>query len=178
MIAFLFSILRPFNSVVYAPKLKHADEKHAPPPMGKGFFAWVTPLWKTTEEDMVNLIGMDATIFMRFTRMCRNIFAILTVLGCAILIPVNWTATTRVGIEDNWLSKITPNLVWGSAQWASVSVAWIFDIVVCVFLWWNYRKVVQLRRKYYESEEYQHSLHSRTLMVWNTPFALHRGYTL
>ncbi|KAK4666593.1 hypothetical protein QC763_301580 [Podospora pseudopauciseta] len=169
VIAFLFSILRPFNSVVYAPKLKHADEKHAPPPMGKGFFAWVTPLWKTTEEDMVNLIGMDATIFMRFTRMCRNIFAILTVLGCAILIPVNWTATTRVGIEDNWLSKITPNLVWGSAQWASVSVAWIFDIVVCVFLWWNYRKVVQLRRKYYESEEYQHSLHSRTLMVYDIP---------
>ncbi|KAK4198372.1 hypothetical protein QBC40DRAFT_178837 [Triangularia verruculosa] len=162
VIALLFSLVRPFNSVVYAPKLKHADEKHTPPPMGKGFFAWVAPLWKTTEEEMVNLIGMDATIFMRFTRMCRNIFAVLTVLGCSILIPINWT---RTAMDDVWLNRITPNMVWGTAHWATVSVAWIFNIVICGFLWWNYRKVVQLRRKYYESEEYQQSLHSRTLMA-------------
>lgn len=166
-IAVCFSFLRPYNSVVYAPKLKHADEQHSPPPLGKGILAWVAPLWSTTEQDMVGLIGMDAIIFMRFTRMCRNIFLILTLLGCSILIPINWTRTAVA--DDNWLSKVTPRNVWADAQWANVVFAWLFNIVVCTFLWLNYRKVLQLRRQYYESEEYQRSLHGRTLMLCDIP---------
>jgi hypothetical protein len=162
-IAICFSFLRPYNSVVYAPKLKHADEKHAPPPLGKGVFAWIGPLWKTTEQDLVNLVGMDATIFMRFTRMCRDMLLVLSVLGCCILIPVNWTHTDT---DTVWLSRVTPTNVWADAHWATVVTAWLFTIVVCGFLWWNYRKVLLLRRPYFESEEYQQSLHARTLMVW------------
>lgn len=161
-IAICFSFLRPYNSVVYAPKLKHADEKHAPPPLGNGILAWIFPLWSTTEEDLVNLVGMDAALFMRFTRMCRNIFVILTVLGCAILIPVNWSNFTP---DDVWLAKVTPRNVWGNPHWATVVFAWLLTIVVCGFLWWNYKKVTQLRIRYMKSDEYQHSLHARTLMV-------------
>ncbi|KAK3389510.1 hypothetical protein B0H63DRAFT_100603 [Podospora didyma] len=176
-IAIVFSFLRPYNSVVYAPKLKHADEKHAPPPLGRGVFAWIAPLWSTSEQDLVNLIGMDATIFMRFTRMCRNLFAILTVIGCSILIPVNWTRTNNAFPDATWLQKVTPSNVWADAQWATVVVAWVFTIIVCGFLWWNYRKVLQLRRQYFESEEYQHSLHARTLMLYDLPknFATDEG---
>jgi calcium permeable stress-gated cation channel len=163
-IALAFSFVRPYNTVVYAPKLKHADEKHAPPPLGKGIFAWITPLWSTSEQELVSLVGMDATIFMRFTRMLRNIFGILSVIGCCILIPVN--VTKGVFFKDaSELSRIGPANVWGEAHWATVVVAWLFNIIVCGFLWWNYRKVLQLRRQYFESEEYQQSLHARTLMV-------------
>jgi len=162
-IAIAFSFLRPYNSVVYAPKLKHADEKHAPPPLGKGLFAWISPLWSTSEEDLVHLAGMDAAIFMRFTRMCRNIFVILSVLGCGILIPVNWTNFTPP--DPSWLYQVTPRNVWGAPLWATVVFAWLLTLIVCGFLWWNYRKVLQLRRTYFKSEEYQQSLHARTLMV-------------
>ncbi|KAK3943278.1 protein OSCA1 [Diplogelasinospora grovesii] len=164
--AICFSFLRPYNSVVYAPKLKHADEKHAPPPLGKGVFAWIGPLWKTTEQDLVNLVGMDAAIFMRFTRMCRDMLLVLSVLGCCILIPVNWTHTDT---DTVWLSRVTPTNVWADAHWATVVTAWLFTIVVCGFLWWNYRKVLLLRRQYFESEEYQQSLHARTLMLYDIP---------
>lgn len=162
-IALLFSFVRPYNTVVYAPKLKHSDEKHAPPPIGKGIFAWVGPLWKTTETEMVAYAGLDAAIFLRFTRMCMHIFVILSILGCAVLIPVNWTLNSDK--TQKWLKRITPLLVYGSNEWGLVVVAYLFNIVVCGMLWWNYRKVLQLRRNYYDSEEYQHSLHARTLMV-------------
>ncbi|KAK3323895.1 hypothetical protein B0T19DRAFT_359379 [Cercophora scortea] len=176
-IALAFSFLRPYNSVVYAPKLKHADEKHAPPPLGKGIFAWVAPLWSTSEQELVGLIGLDATVFLRFTRMCRNIFVILAVIGCCVVIPVNWTQNTYGALiaanpsmtEPGWLKKITPEMVWADAQWATVIVAWVANIVVCGFLWWNYRKVLQLRRQYFQSDEYQHSLHARTLMIYDIP---------
>lgn len=168
-IALAFSLLRPYNSVVYAPKLKHADEKHAPPPLGKGIFAWIGPLWTTTEQDLVNLVGLDATVFIRFTRMCRNMFLVLSVLGCCILIPVNYTKSVTFDNNNQWLGRITPLNVWGSAQWALVVFAWLTNVVVCGFLWWNYRKVLFLRRQYFQSEEYHQSLHARTLMVSPAP---------
>ena len=132
--------------------------------MGKGLFAWITPVWSTSERDLVALVGLDATVFMRFTRMCRNIFLALSVLACCILIPVNFTKTT-VFADDSWLNQITPLNVWGEAHWALVAVAWISNLVVCGFLWWNYKKIFALRRHYFESAEYQQSLHARTLMV-------------
>lgn len=165
-IALTFSLLRPYNRVVYAPKLKHADEKHAPPPIGNGIFAWVSPIWSTTEKDLIHLIGMDATLFLRFTRMCRNMLLMLAFIGCVVLIPVNWTsADPTVG---TWLTRITPqskNSTGPGSQWANVTAAWLFNIIICGFLWWNYRKVLQLRRQYFDSQEYRQSLHARTLMV-------------
>ena len=89
VIALIFCLLRPWNTVVYAPRLRHADEKHAPPPVGKGLFAWVTPVIKTREQAVIEKVGLDAAIFLRFIKMCRNMFLVLSILGCAILIPVN-----------------------------------------------------------------------------------------
>ena len=36
-------------------------------------------------------VGMDAAVFLRFTRMCRNILLTLSILLCSILLPVHWT---------------------------------------------------------------------------------------
>jgi calcium permeable stress-gated cation channel len=149
---------------VYAPKLKHADEKHAPPPIGKGLFAWVKPLWSTSEKDVIAHAGLDAAVFLRFTRMCRNIFCVLAIFGCAIVIPINWTQNSG-NDSQKWFKRITPLEVWNSAQWVQVVFAYLVNATICGFLWWNYRKVLQLRRGYFDSEEYQYSLHARTLMV-------------
>ena len=113
-------------------------------------------------------VGMDAAVFLRFTRMCRNMFIVLSLIGCGILIPVNILGGK--GLYKSWsnisvLMKMTPQYMFGEIYWAFVACAYIFNIVVCFFLWWNYRAVVRLRRQYFESQEYQASLHSRTLMV-------------
>lgn len=163
-IALLFSLIRPYHTVLYAPKLKHADEQHTPPQVGKGFFAWMGPLWNTNEQDLVRLVGLDATVFMRFTTMCRNIFLIIAILGCAILVPVNYAKSVRF-TEDVWLNMMGPLNVYGDPQWMNVAMIWTMNIIVALFLWWNYKKILKLRREYFNSQEYQMSLHSRTLMV-------------
>jgi hypothetical protein len=85
----IWCLLRPYHSLVYAPKLRHADETRAPPAIGKGYFSWVQPLIKCHEKDLVDKIGMDATIFLRFMRLCRTLFFYLGILGCLVMIPVN-----------------------------------------------------------------------------------------
>lgn len=123
----------------------------------------------TQEEQLMQTIGMDATVFLRVMRMCRNMFCILAIIGIGILVPIHSTKSVKFPGEttnsNSWITEITPLNVYGKWMWAQVVIAWVFDIIVCFFLWWNYRRIMQLRRKYFESEDYQSSLHSRTLMV-------------
>ncbi|KAL3427964.1 hypothetical protein PVAG01_01473 [Phlyctema vagabunda] len=170
LIAVTFSLLRPYNSVVYSPKLKIADERHAPPPLGKGMFAWFGPVVKTTEQDIIVQVGLDATIFLRFLRMCRNMFVVLSIFGCGILIPVNLIKGVKWD-NSTFISRLTPLYTYGEANWGVSICAWLFDIIICGFLWWNYKKVLILRRQYYDSPEYHSSLHARTLMINDIPKA-------
>ncbi|CAI6340245.1 unnamed protein product [Periconia digitata] len=164
-----FCILRPWNQVVYAPRLRHADDKHKPPPMDKSLFAWYKPVFKTAEEQYMHIIGLDATVFLRIARMCRNMFVVLAIVGCAILIPTNIINSTTFEWQQkkdkSILFLITPLDLWNRAYWAYVIVAYLFDIIICAFLWLTYRAVHRLRRKFMDSPEYQNALHSRTLMV-------------
>jgi hypothetical protein len=85
----LFCWIRPYNSNVYAPRAKHADEKHRPIPLDRKPFSWFRAVKQVKEQELVEKIGLDAVVFLRFLRMIRNIFLTLTVFGCGILIPVN-----------------------------------------------------------------------------------------
>lgn len=175
LITLAFSIMRPHNSVVYAPKLKYADDKHAPPRIGKGMFAWFWPVASTKEAELVEKVGLDATIFLRFTRMCRNIFVLVTIVAIAILLPANVIGSKRSHIPQTvshgFLTLSTPQYVTGAALWTHVVCAWAINIIVAFFLWRNYAAVTRLRRQYFESTEYLTALHSRTLMLTDIPSA-------
>ncbi|KAL4949397.1 hypothetical protein BDW69DRAFT_188364 [Aspergillus filifer] len=168
ILALLFSLFRPRHSLVYAPKVKHADRKHAPPPVGKGFFSWLKPVLRTKEPALVECIGLDATIFVRFTKMCRNIFIFLSIIGCGVMIPVNVAESENTN-DTSAFTTMTPLYVPVNAIWSQVVCAWAFDIIIAYFLWRNYRAVLALRRKYFESTEYQRGLHARTLMITDIP---------
>jgi hypothetical protein len=174
----IFLLVRPFNSTVYAPRLRHTDEKHRPPPLGKGLFAWYNPVFRHSEDQYVDTIGLDATVFLRFARMCRNLFVILAFVGCGAIIPINVIKSkdfqnkmAAEGFEkdENAIFLMTPRALFGEIFWAFVALAYVFNFIIYAFLWWNYRAVHRLRRRYLESAEYQNSLHSRTLMVTDIP---------
>lgn len=174
LITFLFSVMRPHNSVVYAPKLRYADDKHAPPRIGKGLFAWFGPVASMKEPQLVEKIGLDGTVFLRFTRMCRNIFAVVTVIAVGVLIPTNVISSGKVEKSlkfeggSFWVTS-TPQYVSGGTLWVHVVCAWVINVVVAFFLWRNYGAVTRLRRQYFESADYLQSLHSRTLMFTDIP---------
>ncbi|KXT13375.1 hypothetical protein AC579_9064 [Pseudocercospora musae] len=171
-LALLFCFLRPYNNVVYATRAKYADSKHAPPPVNKGLFGWVPPIMKTREQDLVERVGLDAAVFMRVCRMLRNIFSMMAVLGCGIIIPVNLISSSKQEYAKGvgFFYRMMPQYMYASQGfWAYVIVAWLFDIVICYFLWRNYRAVAKLRRQYFDSEEYQRSLSSRTLLLTDIP---------
>lgn len=171
----LFSVLRPRVEWIYAPRAKHADAKHAPPLTTPGFFGWWPPIKAVSEQDLVEKIGLDAVVFLRFLKMLRNIFLCLTVLGCGVLIPVNLAAPNQHAPSGSQLSdvyvfiRITPSYIYGNILWAYVILLYAFNIVIYYFLWRNYGIITKLRRAYFESADYRSSLHSRTLLVGHEP---------
>ena len=132
--------------------------------MGNGVLSWIGPVSKAKENMLMDKIGMDAVVFLRFTRMLRNLFTVLALIGLIIMIPVNVSQGANVQ-GGSGFAIMTPLFVWGNGLWAQVVVAWAVNIIVAYFLWHNYRRILQLRRIYLESPEYQASLHSRTLLV-------------
>ncbi|KAI2630105.1 hypothetical protein GGS21DRAFT_492217 [Xylaria nigripes] len=168
----LFCILRPHNGTVYAPRLKHVAEEHAPPRVGNGILSWVSPVVKISEAALTEKIGLDANLFLRSIKMCRDLMIVLSVIGSAVYVPVNFfenVRNTNIMNTTNIFILLTPLGVWGTACWAHVIVSYIFDGVLCWFIWRNYGIVTRLRRQYFESPEYQTSLHSRTLLVTDIP---------
>jgi hypothetical protein len=164
-------LLRPYHSRVYAPKLRYAlsNGRTPPPKVGKGFFDWLKPVMKCREDDLVDKIGMDAIIFLRFLRFCRTTFMILAVLGCCIVIPVNVTCNRKANWEKSrhweWYALIGPEYVRDQCVYGHIVMAYAFTLIILYLLWKNYKEITELRKRYFDSPEYMNSLHARSLMV-------------
>ncbi|EPS41494.1 hypothetical protein H072_4603 [Dactylellina haptotyla CBS 200.50] len=172
----IFCFIRPLNTIVYAPRLKHSDEKHAPPPIEKGYFTWLLPVFKAKEDDLVEKIGLDAIVFLRFIRMMRNMLAVLSILA-VIMIAVNSGCTAHLrdkvpgsvpdGVDP--FVYMSPQFVFGRCIGAHILQTWIFNIVICYFIWSSYRKLVKLKTDWFKTEEYRSALYAKTVMVTDVP---------
>ncbi|KAK8013546.1 hypothetical protein PG991_009139 [Apiospora marii] len=170
--ATLFCVLRPHNRTLYAPRIKYiSDDKRAPPPVSNGVFGWVQPVVETRDQALLEKIGQDATVFLHFTTMCRNITIFLSIIGCGVYIPLNIVENSKNRSSDgsNTFMKFAPYSVGGRACWAYVITSHAFDFVICYFLWTSSRAVARIRCDYFESSEYQTKTASRTLMVTDIP---------
>ena len=134
------------------------------------------PVAKIHEAELVDKIGLDGTVFLRFTKMCRDMFLVITVVSIGIILPTN-VITNRnskmsqsSGAQGFWTAT-TPQYTAGAGLWVHVVCMYLVNGIVGFFLWRNYRKITRLRRLYFESPAYLQSLHSRTLMFTDIPSA-------
>lgn len=168
-----FCLIRPRNNVVYAPRIKYNDSKR-PQTLGNHPLSWIKQVYLAKEHQLVDHIGIDATLYIRFMAMCRNIFLILAFLGSGIMIPINVVYNLKnPSSEDASKSDAffltTPTLIYGHTLYAHVVITWVFDLVILTFLWMNFNKVIQMRRQKFMSEEYQNALFMRSLMITEIP---------
>ncbi|BFZ55714.1 hypothetical protein PYCC9005_002755 [Savitreella phatthalungensis] len=171
-----FSVLRPRNTVVYAPKVKYADEKHQPPRLRDTPWAWIRPILTLREDALVDKVGLDAIIYLRFLRMCRNYLALVSILGAGAIIPINIIGTNQTAKSSsdstgslNPLLRLTVSGLTGNWIIPHIAFSYVFLAILLVFIWFNYRRVCRLRQRYFASDEYQSALASRTLMMIDLP---------
>ncbi|EMD32930.1 hypothetical protein CERSUDRAFT_118360 [Gelatoporia subvermispora B] len=166
-----FNILRPRNKVVYEPKVKYHEGNKEPPRASDSLLGWISPLIHTKEPELVDKIGLDAALFLRFLRMCRWLFTCIAFLTCAALIPVNVTYNLRhvPSKSRDVLSMLTIRDVKGQLLYIHVVATYAISAAVMAFTWWNWQAVIRLRRAWFRSPEYVQSFYARTLMVTEVP---------
>jgi hypothetical protein len=51
----------------------------------------------TPDSVLIEKIGFDATLFIRFIRMIRQMLYIMTFIGLCVIVPINIVATSYTG---------------------------------------------------------------------------------
>ncbi|KAG0218308.1 hypothetical protein BGX33_007813 [Mortierella sp. NVP41] len=172
-----FCWLRPKNGVIYARKYKSSPEDKRAPKLEEGYFSWMGPVWSCPDEVLVEKIGLDAVVFIRFVRMCRQVFIAMAILGCGVLIPVNVIGTLRSQkdgtVPDDKIALLSisglENLDW---LWAHVGAMWAFSLILIFAMFHGYRSFLKFRIQYFESDAFQENMASRTVMLAGLPSSL------
>lgn len=103
--------------------------------------------------------------------MMRWLFLSISLLTCAVLIPINVTYNLSNVKSKNRdaLSMLTIRDVGGNWLFAHVAVTYVICFVVMGFVWKNWKDVVGLRKTWFQSPEYTQSFYARTLMLDGVP---------
>lgn len=157
--------------IIYEPKVKYHVGDKRPPRISDSIFGWVSPLIHTKEPALVDKIGLDAAVFLRFLRMMRWLFSAIAFLTGAVLIPVNVSYNLRnvKSSDRDALSFLTIRDVQGNTLFVHVAMTYLITFTVIGFVWFNWRQVVKLRNEWFRSPEYVQSFYARTLMVHQVP---------
>ncbi|KZT39324.1 DUF221-domain-containing protein [Sistotremastrum suecicum HHB10207 ss-3] len=166
-----FNILRPKNKVIYEPKVKYHIGNKRPPPISPGLFSWISPLIHVKEPELMDKVGLDAVTFLRFLRMMRWLFAVISLLACGVLIPVNVVYNLKnVNQKDrDPLSQMTIAKVGGKILFVHVGISYLICFAVMGFTYFHWKRMVELRYQFFRSDEYVQSFYARTLMVSKVP---------
>ncbi|KAI8137308.1 hypothetical protein BJV82DRAFT_674900 [Fennellomyces sp. T-0311] len=146
-----------------------------------GWSDWLKQLYKVSDEFLIERIGFDAVLYLRFMRLLRNILVVLTITGFAVLMPINVAATRLTGewppvsFDIGFLSISGINFRGGqeiadpdqSWYWSPVVATWFFTFVICLFFHRSANDYLEMRKKFYRSPAY--SLSSRSLFISSIP---------
>ncbi|KAK8553133.1 hypothetical protein V6N13_089348 [Hibiscus sabdariffa] len=163
----LYSILRnqPGNITVYSPRLlgerkteqenEFNLERLLPSP------GWLKRAWQPSEDELLSIAGLDAVVFMRIFTFCVKVFSIACVIGIFILLPVNFEGNQLTddfsNLPNKTLESFSISNVNGGSNWLWVHfcAAYVFTVVVCCLLYYEYNYISSKRIAYFYSSKPQ-----------------------
>jgi hypothetical protein len=63
----------------------------------KGWFSWIKTIWRVSDEELLQKVGCDALLYIRFVRLLRKLLFVLSVIGVGALIPIYVVGTKATG---------------------------------------------------------------------------------
>lgn len=156
---FIFMMVRGRLKDIYMPR--RILKKGRPPPL-PGVFSWISVVYRTDEAFLVNTVGVDGVMLLRFLKMGYQLFFILSLLGLFVLAPINYHSTpptfpqgaTYFEFEAILLPSLTidniQNAGSGYVLWLLLVFVWIICFITFVFVLRFYRSFIELKLHYDE----------------------------
>ncbi|KAF9288616.1 hypothetical protein BGZ88_008105 [Linnemannia elongata] len=172
-----FCFLRTRWTVIFAPRTKL--RRHTPPPLSSTFFGWIPQLLRIPESEVLDCVGLDAAMMLRFFTMSLKLFTICLVPGLLIVWPINSYSTNDGRLptdpDDGTGNDDDPSLP-GSLPRPGTSLiylftqftfTWIFSLLTLYLIWHTYEGYIAVRRRYLLKRH--RAIVNRTVMVVGLP---------
>ena len=166
------------TSPLFISPRRHRLPKLVPPPLPvDGYFSWVKVCFFLSDEEIINRIGYDSLIFLRFHRLALRCIVKMSVFSFIVLLPLNFTGGGHANAQDlkeyvgslfftDFLRFTMANVVSGSPRlWVHCFAAYLLTGIVCRELLIEYETFNSIRHRYLLSRE----PHLRTVLVTNIP---------
>jgi hypothetical protein len=166
------------TSPLFISPRRHRLPKLVPPPLPvDGFTSWVKICFFLSDEEIINRIGFDSLIFLRFHRLALRCIVKMSVFSFIVLLPLNFTGGGHANASDlkgyvgsllftDFLRFTMANVSGGSPRlWVHCFAAYLLTAIVCRELLVEYEAFNNIRHRYLLSKE----PHLRTVLVTNIP---------
>ena len=124
----LFELLRGKKSIYMNRRVKRfIQAKRVPEAPGRTPFAWISKIMMVSEEQTLEMVGLDGYMCIRFIVVCFRTACFCSVLGLLILVPVfmNTGDNSMVGWDRFTIANI-PNDSSATRLWAPVIMCYVF----------------------------------------------------
>ena len=85
----------------------------------RGFFGWLAPIFRLKDKDYREVSGQDAVNYLNFQRYCIVYLAVVTLISCGIILPINVNGNLKTKDQDfgkTTISNLPPD---APATWVS-----------------------------------------------------------
>ncbi|KAI1316467.1 hypothetical protein EDD11_009957 [Mortierella claussenii] len=162
---------------MFAPRTKL--RRHTPPILSATFFGWIPQLLRIPEAEVLDCVGLDAVMLLRFFTMGAKLFFWCMIPGFLVILPVN-NYSGRDGRDpaeptdpddgsDSFVSGMIPGVQGTSLLYlfTQFTFTWIFSILSIYTIWHTYEDYISIRRKYMLKRA--KSITNRSVMVVGLP---------
>uniref|UniRef100_A0A6U6K111 CSC1/OSCA1-like 7TM region domain-containing protein n=2 Tax=Odontella aurita TaxID=265563 RepID=A0A6U6K111_9STRA len=166
------------TSPLFISPRRHRLPKLVPPPLPvDSFFSWVRVCFYLSDEEIIERIGWDCLIFIRFHRLALRCIVKMSAFSFVVLLPLNYTGGGHANASDlkgyvgsllftDFLRFTMANVSGGSPRlWVHCFAAYLLTGIVVWELLVEYNAFNNVRHRYLLSRE----PHLRTVLVSNIP---------
>ncbi|KAI9270957.1 hypothetical protein EDC94DRAFT_534451 [Helicostylum pulchrum] len=148
LIFLIFCFARTRVPVLFAPRRNM--KRHKPPELPTTFFGWIVPLLRIRDEEMLENVGLDALLMLKFITMCIKIFSICTALGLVVFIPLTMTADFSHLQNVRAIDRVSISVIQedDNKLIAYLIFSYIFTFITFFFLNKSYHEYIYLRSKF------------------------------
>lgn len=162
----VFCILRPRFDFVYQPNFKILTEYLSKEisqtklallrkvTLSSQLFCWLTSAFKVNRDELYDLVGFDAFVYLRFLSLCFRIAAFLLPYAILVLIPVSVNGgNNQKGMDILTLGNISQK---SDKLWAHLLGVWLFSFLMYYMLYNEWHVYVEYRQRYLKEKKENH----------------------
>jgi len=182
----VFEFNRHMKSIYLKRRMKDKFVRagRVPPEPGTGFLGWISTLNTISEDDMLQMVGLDGYMLMRYINICFHITLFISVWGACVLAPFY---ANSGGGHCAWTKYTLGNVPMGdendvdgwSRLWAPALFAYIFSAYYCLIMYNEYHNFLEKRVSYLQKGDPDTPTQAYyTVMVEKIPASLRTAQAL